>query len=195
MIEFGRIEFVDRHGVVRSIAGCSAAGIFEFEQRRQQVRAFLEKQPESVAVDSLYRASAEFKYYADRMLELNGIDPDWVTVTMLCELLFGRVNKAGEAVEGFLVTLNRPTQSHQSPKDPKIKIDSKAAAIALIATHCGSISEAYEIANIVPCNELWEILRLYGRYLKSPEDRAKEDYEVEFNDWAKSRRAERMNER
>jgi hypothetical protein len=106
-------EFVDRQGIVRKTAGCSIVGRFEFADRLQQLQELLEELPPDRAWVEEYAAAGRFAHVVDRLLTLNGLEPDWLTSEMVSALVFGRMED-GELQPGWLVTLNNPPREGKS---------------------------------------------------------------------------------
>lgn len=116
--QFPRLEFEDRFGVIRSLAGCSLMGRQEFFERLQQLQARIDALPEAATVAELYDTDSRFRHYCDRCLILNGIDPDWLTVGMLPDFLFVRVVE-GETRPGIF----QGDKSHPPGPDPRKPAD------------------------------------------------------------------------
>jgi hypothetical protein len=171
--QFPRLEFEDRAGVIRSLAGCSLIGRQEFYERLQQIQTRITELPETSTVAELYDTDSRFRHYCDRCLILNGIDPDWLTMVMLGDFLFVRVVE-GEARPGLLIELN------QSPDTGK-KVDNPATLheiLAALATHEKSLKTALELASDLnlPANDLLEILTARSELERSanPEHKLKQ---------------------
>lgn len=151
--DFDGFEFRDRTGTIRTIYGCSTLGLFNFHSRVSQIWELLEQADGERTWQDLFMESERFRHLVHRCLELNGIDPDWVTLPMVEALLFHRfVNDT--LVEGFLVTLNRPNGDQQVRGEPT----TEAAAIAAIATHT-DIDKALQLADTVPAKQLHAVLK------------------------------------
>ncbi|AFY60363.1 hypothetical protein [Synechococcus sp. PCC 6312] len=169
---FPRLEFEDRCGVIRGLAGCSLIGRQEFFERLQQVQQRLQELPELSTVAELYDTDTRFRHYCDRCLILNGLDPDWLTMSMLEEMLFVRVVE-GETRPGLLTELNQPPKSSKPTDEPATLHE----ILASLATHEKSLGDALKLASDLnlPANDLLEILTARSELEKSadPEYRKK----------------------
>lgn len=151
-------EFVDRTGKVRAIAGCSVVGYFEFWERIEQLHHIL-KQPTCDAADSwhtLYRSSPQFRHLITRCLELNGIDPEWVSLDQTEQFLFHRWDEEREEyAPGWLVELNNQSDKPKAERteDPL----SVEELLAAMSTTVGNLKEAMELAQSVrPAQSLFK---------------------------------------
>ncbi|HEY9639054.1 MAG TPA: hypothetical protein V6C57_01145, partial [Coleofasciculaceae cyanobacterium] len=156
--EFNRVDFVDRFGTTRIIAGCSLCGREEFFAR---IRELCDRMNSEAGADEtweqFYERDDRTKFLVKRCLELNGIDPDWVNLSMIDQLLLSRPGELeGMPKQGWLVELNLPRKPAQ---------EGQAAAsleqmIAALSSHTQGLIEALELARDpkYPANELVEIL-------------------------------------
>lgn len=157
-------EFVDRLGVVRRTAGCSIVGRFEFADRLEQLQALMEGLPSERSWVAEYAAAGQFTHLVDRLLALNGLEPDWLTSDMVSALIFGRVED-GELQPGWLVTLNNPPRER--------KPEGKAATLAeIIAGLSENLTEAFDLAAEVPAHLTIDVIDARNEMLKSPEEKA-----------------------
>lgn len=180
--EFEKLEFQAVDGVIREFYGCSLIGVLEFEERLKELEQVLSDRGDEVSVEELWRRDRRVRHLITKLLQLNGIDPSWVNWQMVSELLFGRIVD-GRPVEGYLITLNRP----HKPQRPATGegIGGKAGLIALIASYCGSIQQAYTLASTIPARELFQVLEAKNEQAKTPEQKEKE----RFDDWAAEQKA------
>lgn len=181
--EFSYLEFQAVDGQYRLFYGCSLVGVLEFEERIKQIHSHLTDVSTEATIQELYCSSSRFRFLCDRCLELNGIKPEWVNFDMLTQLLFGTEQHAP-----YLITLNQPYKPKRP--QPSAKASSKAELLAAIATHCGSIDEAYKLATTVPARELMAVLDAKNELTKPLEERKKADKDEQFKSWAARRRAE-----
>ncbi|MBE7384382.1 MAG: hypothetical protein F6J95_023585 [Leptolyngbya sp. SIO1E4] len=180
----GELEFRSRGGRYRIISGCSVLGIFEFEERLEEIRAIAREAPDSLSVGELYRQDERFRYLCDRILTLNGIDLDWITPREMSWLIFSRI-EGDRIVEAPLQTLNKPPKPRHPSGDSKGGLTDRVALIAAIATHCnGNLDLAYEIAASRPAAEMLAVMEELCWLRKSPKQRR----EAEFKDWGKGER-------
>lgn len=183
--QFPRLEFEDRFGSIRSVAGCSLIGRHEFYERLQQINERIQANPAAVTVTELYDTDTRFRYYCDRCLTLNGIDPDWVTVGMLEELLFVR-SVGGEARPGLLIELNQPPETNKPVDDPATLHE----ILAVLASHEKSLTAALKLASDLnlPANDLLEILTARSELEKSADpEYKKKKQQKEWQDKARER--------
>jgi hypothetical protein len=159
-------EFVDRSGATRSIYGCSLIGRFEFADRLQQLQSILDEHPDST-LDRLYQEHRQFRQAIDRVLMLNGIDPEWVTMPMIEQLLF--VDSDGG--DGCLVGLNAPPSPSDGGDGGAATLPDLLAALSL---NCESLSEAIDLATKMPANLLLDTIESKRRLLKTPEQKEEE---------------------
>lgn len=187
LAKFRRLEFEAVDGVIRSFYGCSVVGAIEFDERLTELQQALSEQPEEVGTETLYRKDKWIQFLINKLLELNGIDPNWCTWDMVTQLLFGRVAD-GKVTEGYLVELNRPDKPKQASKEGAA-VSGKAGLIAAIASHCQGLEEAYRIAETIPANELLEVLRQKNELSKPEEQRKKEAKDAQFEEWKRKKLA------
>lgn len=163
-------EFVDRSGVTRSIYGCSLIGRFEFADRQEQLKAMLDAAIEGETWQDLYLNNRSFSNAVDRCLQLNGIDPDWLTPETIEQLLFARFED-GEWKSGWLSELN----SRESKPSTGEGIESTLPnLLALVSLSCDSLNEAIELASSMPGNLLLDTIEARSELMKSPEQRAED---------------------
>jgi hypothetical protein len=155
-------EFVDRTGIVRPIYGCSLLGRDEFWQRLAQLANRLE----SVTAGSFQAAYAldpRTQQLTARLLQLNGIDPDWVTLAQAEQLLIS---------PGHLAQLNQAEQ----PTEASVGKDTPPTLPELIAaiSSFSSIKDALDLANTVPANLLGDIVTARAVQSLPPKEQARE---------------------
>ena len=98
------LEFSDRFENIRSTSGCTIKGKIEFDARLQILGEIINKVQDkdpTKPIGIIYLENKEFAHNCDRCLELNGINPEWLTESHIFALLF----KYGKGA-GMLVTLN-----------------------------------------------------------------------------------------
>ncbi|MEL7315440.1 MAG: hypothetical protein AAFN08_10840 [Cyanobacteria bacterium J06559_3] len=182
----GELEFRGRGGRYHIASGCSVTGIFELEDRLEEIRAIANDAPNELTIDDLYREHQRFQYLCNRILELNGIALDWVTPREMSWLIFHR-REGEEIIEAPLQTLNRPPKPrHPSSEKGNSSKTDRVTLIAAIASHCGGNLElAYQVAMAKPFREVMGVLEESSWQRKTPEERRK----AEFKNWAKDQRA------
>lgn len=159
---FDRFEFADRLGRVREVSGCSLLGLFEFQDRVKELWQIIGDSPDSETWITLYEWDKRFKFVIDRCLELNGIDPDWVTPSQVQQLLFERADDQ----PGWLIEINM--QAQESTRTQKEATPGQA--IAAIASHTKDISLAQQLADQVPARDLEAILTELNELAKAQAD-------------------------
>lgn len=185
LAKFRRLEFQAVDGVIRTFYGCSVVGVIEFNERLQQLRSALKDHAGEVSAETLYKTDDWVQHLVNRLLELNGIKPEWVNWDMVSQMLFGRAED-GQVTEGYLVTLNKSEAPQGATKSGQ-GVSTKAGLIAAIATHCSGLGEAYHLAETVPAHELLEVLEQKNELAKPPEQRAKEAETRRFEEWKRKR--------
>ena len=165
-------EFPDRHGIVRSIYGCSLIGKFEFIDRQQQIVAIIDEAEDTETWQNLYMHNPQFQRAVDRSLELNGINPEWLTPQHIQELLFARQDEAGNWVNGWLIELN--TREGTPSKGEAIET-TLPNLLALVALSCDSLEQAIELASAVPGNLLLDTIEAKANLTRSPEQKAEDE--------------------
>lgn len=163
-------EFVDRSGVTRSIHGCSLIGRFEFADRQEQLKAMLDGAIEGETWQDLYLNNRAFANAVDRSLQLNGIDPDWLTPETIEQLLFARFEDR-EWKSGWLSELNARVSKLSTGEGIESTLPN---LLALVSLSCDSLSEAIDLAANMPGNLLLDTIEARGELMKSPEQRAED---------------------
>ena len=163
-------EFVDRSGVTRSIYGCSLLGRFEFIDRLEQLKSLMDAATDDETWQVLHLNNRSFATAVDRCLQLNGIDPDWVTPEMIEQFLFARFED-GVWKSGWLVELNA---RESKPANGEGIESTLPNLLALVSLNCDSLSEAIDLAGNMPGNLLLDTIEARGELMKSPEQRAED---------------------
>ena len=101
----------------------------------------------------------------DRLLELNGIDPEWVTPAMLGKLLFNHLDEQGQPKPGLLIALNYPNRVAE-PNQQSEDINAVANAIATLTKVTEGLQEALDIANSEPWKPVSEVLNAIAEQQK-----------------------------
>lgn len=164
-------EFKDRSGIVRPIFGCSLIGRFEFVDRQEQIRAILDLSSDDETWQELYISNTQFRVSIDRCLELNGLDPDWLTPDHIEQLLFARLD--GDTWKaGWLTELN--TRESKATGGGSIEA-TLPNMLAYVSLACESLTEAIELATNMPGNLLLDTIESMGEMLKTPEQKAEDE--------------------
>ncbi|MGD1941874.1 MAG: hypothetical protein ACFB0G_11235 [Leptolyngbyaceae cyanobacterium] len=153
----GSLEFRDRRGRYRIVAGCVADGYVEFEERLEAIQALLKDMPDEYPIDELYLECEEYRYLCDRVIELSGIEADWVSFKMVGWLIFP-TRQGNELIEGPLVILNRPAERKYPPLPGGTPIDSQARLLASLVGACGgNVHEAIALAKTIPATQFFSV--------------------------------------
>ena len=161
-------EFADRTGVIRQTGGCSLVGRFEFGQRLEQMQELLEELPPEQPWADEYRRGGRFAHVVDRLLVLNGLEVDWLTLDMVSALIFGRVDGDGKILPGWLVELNNPTT------DKQVRQGESSSLAQIIAGLSESLTEALELADGLPAQLTIDIAQARAEMYKTPEQKAED---------------------
>jgi hypothetical protein len=143
-------EFSDRHGIVRPIYGMTVFGRFDFADRMTNLQTILEESPEDRSWAQLYVDDNRFRNLIAKALGCWGIDVEWLALSHIEQLLFARGEECG-----WLIELSKPKESSSDGK----AAGTLAETIAIISSHCQSLTEALELANTVPSDLLVEITK------------------------------------
>lgn len=164
-------EFEDRHGVIRPIRGCTIFGRFEFADRLAQIHEILNAGDSDSSWEEIYQNSPRLQHSVARALDCWGIDINWLVPSQIEQLLLCRGNQPGWLLE-LATTDNSPAQKSQDESQ------TLAQTLAEIATGCQSLTEALELANMVPAELLRDILTAKNT---PPEDKKKQHLKQNFD--------------
>lgn len=147
-------------GTWRLVAGCSCRGVFEYADRMAELSALVQDSDATDTVESLYLNDRRFRWLCDRILTLNGLEPEHVRPRDLSWLLFGWVAEDGTPQQSPLALLNTPPEPRHprqtAPDDgPSDFVRMLAAVMSLPDT---SPEEAYRAATSLPMRELVGVL-------------------------------------
>lgn len=171
-VRFDVIEFEDCQGEIRTIRGCPLAKREEFRARLNLLDEWLKGQ---MSVADLYDTDNYFRHLCDKALEVCGISPDWVSISMLVQLLFERQDDQGESYPGYLVSLNFPPRQPKPGSKPVTHED----LLAAIWSHTEDLDKALNLAESLPAEQLLGILE--AKAMQSPaaqEEAKKADYKA-----------------
>jgi hypothetical protein len=178
LIEHSRYDFEDVRGVIRTFAGCSLFDRFEFQERLQELHNLLAKlaeENEGAETEKLFEDNRYFRFLVIKVLDLNGIDPAWLTWPMAESMLFGRVEIDEETgqptvLPPWLVEVNR-LKPRDSDRPPSLDDEPPTLAhlIASISHSTGSIESAIKAAKELPTDFLLDIIEARAEQLKPPE--------------------------
>lgn len=169
-------EFPDRHGVIRSIRGCTVFGQFEFADRFAAIQEILDDADPLVPWTEIYRQSSRFRHSIEGALSCWGIDPDWLSESQIEQMLFRREGDK----QGWLLELAMANARSTPNPSQEGRLEQ---AIAAIATHCNGVMEALDLADKVPAQMLTGILKARTTASDNPaEDGRKQDLKRNFNE-------------
>lgn len=168
----GELEIPTRVGF-KLVGGCSCRGIFEFNDRMAELQAMLLEARKDATVHDFYLEDKRFRYLCDRVLELNGIDPDWIHPRNLSWLIFGHRDNENKPRPSPLAVLNEPAKPRY-PRKPKTKEGPNdfISMLAAIASHpdC-SPEEALRLAEDVPARLILGMLEERAWHSQSDEEK------------------------
>jgi hypothetical protein len=180
-------EFADRTGIIRQTGGCSLVGRFEFGQRLEQLQELLEGlEPERAWADE-YQGGGRFKHVIDRLLKLNSLETDWLTLDMVSNLLFARVDADGNILPGWLVELNQPQSTGRSRQAGE-----PATLATIVAGLSESLTEALELAEGLPAQVTIDIVDARAETYKTPEQKAEDRKQRVFDELKNNSRLEEV---
>lgn len=189
ILSTGELEIQTRTGW-RIVPGCSCRGIFEYADRVAELAELLQVSTSNTPITALYLEGERFRHLCDRVLELNGIDPDWIRPSDIEWLLFAHKDESGAVHPSPLDRVNAPSeQRHPSAPRSKDAKNDYIAVLAAIAARCGSIDEAVAVAEKVPARLVFGVLQDLNWSAKSPKE--KEDAKVK--EWEARMRAKSAN--
>lgn len=175
--------FTARNGTVMPIAGCSTLGVVRFGQVIEAIAHRLNLADHGDTWTQAYLRDRELQGLVQEGLQLNGINPDWVSLDEAEALLLTRIDDSGIPQAGWLIELNRPKAQ---PDVGAAIAASLGEMLAAISSHTGSLSEAIELASEVPAVVLADWLEAKAA-LQDPKPRGgrKVDRETARADLAK----------
>jgi hypothetical protein len=138
-------EFMDRSGVVRRIYGPTLMGRFEFVDRLNELQEILGSLDGELGWMEVYQQEGRLKNVIDRALALWGVKAKWLAPSQIEQLLFCRGDQPG-----WLTELMNPAGSAPLTGQQDTEAKTMAQAIAQVASICGSLTEAIELAGTVP---------------------------------------------
>ena len=184
----GELEIPIRGGF-RLVSGCSCKGIFEFQDRMGELGDLLHEASPTDTVESLYLYDKRFRWCCDRILDLNGIDPDEVRPKDLGWLLFGHRDEQGTIHPSPLQQLNAPPEPRhpRRPRDEEGPSDFISLLAAIASQPDTSAEEAFRIATSQPARVVLGVLEDRAWHSQTPEEKD----ETRFKAWAAAE-AEKM---
>lgn len=160
-------DFVNVHGKLVQLYGCPFSCSEEFTWRVAKLRQMLSDAGEECSFDSLM-ADAVFSQNVERCLELHGLAMSDLSLRHVQDLLLYEVvlDAAGEPdlAPGLLIRINSPRSAQQASDETTRKLGgdpdkaSYERALAIIATHTKSVSEAVELTKRMSITQLGEYL-------------------------------------
>jgi hypothetical protein len=158
-------------GKIRSFRGCSLSGLMEFNERMDELRSALEPYS-SESLQDVYLSSVRVRWLCDRLLELNGIQPHWVTPLQLSELLFN----------GLLLQVNRLKQSDGESTSEQPLTTPQLIAQAMLVTG-GDVEAAIALVEQLPAQMAIDLIEAIVDTRKTPEEKQQDD----FQEWKRKK--------
>jgi len=163
-VGFSALEFQDIKGTFRLIRGCSLCDREEFGARLNQLYEILLQASDSETIQQLYDQNSHFRHLCNRCLELCNIQPDWLDLNMMSQLLLSD----GEA-EGLLVQLNFPSSKRSIDKE---KGATYAELLAALWGNLEDLQKAFDIASQIPAEELIDIIEARSKQVEEAQMKA-----------------------
>ena len=164
-------------GTWRIVAGCSCRGVFEYADRMAELSELVQEADATDTIEALYLNDRRFRWLCDRILTLNGLEPEHVRPRDLGWLLFGWMAEDGTPQPSPLALLNTPPEprhprQHTADDGPSDFVKILAAVMSLPDT---SPEEAYRAATSLPMRELLGVLdeRAWGAMPDEEKDKVK----------------------
>lgn len=160
-------DFVNVHGKLVHLYGCSYANLDEFVARVDKIRDMVQRAPtsedgEQLSFDQMM-ADNVFSQNVERCLELHGLSLRDVSLRHIQSLLLYEVVD-GQLQPGLLIRINTPRTSTEAADATTVELggdpakDGYEKALAIIATHTKSVSEAVELTKQMSVQQLSDYL-------------------------------------
>jgi hypothetical protein len=160
-------DFVNVHGKLVHLYGCSYIDLEEFVHRVDKIRhivqhAEVDEDSEQLSFDWLMSDSV-FRQHVARCLELHGLSLEDVSLRHIQSLLLYEVVDQ-QLQPGLLVRINTPRSSTEVANAATVELggdpakDGYEKALAIIATHTKSVSEAVELTKQMSVQQLADYL-------------------------------------
>ena len=164
-------EFNDRFGQTRSIPTCSPLGRVEFWLRINEIKKRLEESSSQESWHRLFDRSERFRFLVIRCIQLNGIDPEYLTMAHVEDFLFYRYDvEKEEYIPGRLLELNCRKEDDENDqlvkRGEELTIEEVVALISLVNNQ--TIGEAIIEASQIPARVLMPIVEA-KQALQDPE--------------------------
>jgi hypothetical protein len=174
-------EFIDRSGVVRRIHGPTLMGRFEFVDQLNELQEILGSLDGELGWMEVYQQQGRLKNVIDRALALWGVKAKWLTPSQIEQLLFCRGDQPG-----WLTELMNPAGSAPLTDQQDTEAKTMAEAIAQIASICGNLTEAIELAGTVPGALLVDIITASAGDRSATSRRSRTSEEAKKEEWIKA---------
>ena len=184
LLSTGELEIPTRAGY-RLVPGCSCKGIFEYRDRMAELETLpLSDAEKALSIETLYQSHERFRWLCDRILELNGVDPEWICLRDLAWLVFPHRDEEGKLHEPAIALLNAPPEARH-PHKPKASDgpNDYISMLAALALTCSSIKEAQWVAENVKASTAMQLMDdiAWGRMSDEDKDDAK------FKGWVRDK--------
>lgn len=164
------ISFVDATGTLRIIYGCPLTQRRELGHLLDELLKTIQ-QTNIKTLGDLYDNNTEFRAIAHKALSLCQIDPAWVSIQQLEQLILPYRDEEGKPKQPILHDLNFPDLGSSGGKSSTYE-----EAIAAIWSHTGDLEKAMAAANEIPWSELSAILEARNKLV---DPKAREQAEME----------------
>lgn len=107
LIDWGLLNIEDKNGIVRPLKGCALSQLEELETTVKTIWSSIAEHPE-VPIVSIIHTSESIRNLHIKALQLCNINPDWIDVDMMTQLLYNYRSEAGVEHYGLLIEKNLP---------------------------------------------------------------------------------------
>jgi len=160
-----RIFFSDIDEKIRTLTGCSLLVLDEFVQISSIIATILDASEDSFA--DIYKADKTFRQFCHRALELHKIDPQWINIHNLAEMLLPHYS--GDEIKlGLLqqVSLPQSDNTERSAKQVTMAEYISQSLAALVTSDLATdVGNALDIGARLTATETNEILAARAAHL------------------------------
>jgi hypothetical protein len=162
-LETDNYQFEGCDGRIHSFQGPSVAGSYQFVEHLAGLGGILDEHPDQTGTE-LYRTHKLFQWLVDRCLQLNHIEPEWVSWRQVERFLFGWVDEGGVAQPAILVRIQAEESPQPLSASEELTLEEVAA---LLAESQGGINAATNLLNNLTLKQLRRILSAQAKRAKS----------------------------
>lgn len=157
-------DFQTVQGKVKPLYGCSFADIGEFLERIEYIKLAIQNaEDDNASLETLLMSDSMLKHSVEQCLAMHGLSLADVSLRHVVELLLVEVVD-GELKPGLLVRINSPRTKQELDSDfaEQMGIDlttlNYERALAVIASHTQSVSEAVELTHAMTVQQLSDLV-------------------------------------